>query len=99
MGELSSNRTAACSTITKSAAKRWTFLVDTAVGIPGCYGARMTGGGFGGCTVNLVAPDAADRFGEQIRARYRERFAIDPAVIRCVPGPGAGETEFSAQIG
>jgi galactokinase len=67
------------------------FLVDTAAGIPGCYGARMTGGGFGGCTVNLVAPDAADRFRDQIRARYMERFRIDPAIFRCVPSEGAGE--------
>jgi galactokinase len=67
------------------------FLVDTAAGIPGCYGARMTGGGFGGCTVNLMAPDAVDRFGDQIRARYRERFRIDPAIFRCVPSEGAGE--------
>jgi galactokinase len=67
------------------------FLVDTAAGVPGCYGARMTGGGFGGCTVNLVAADAVDRFREQIRARYMERFRIDPAIFRCVPSAGAGE--------
>jgi galactokinase len=67
------------------------FLVDTAAGIPGCYGARMTGGGFGGCTVNLVAPAAVDRFREEIRARYHERFGIDPAIFRCVPAQGAGE--------
>lgn len=67
------------------------FLVDTAAGIAGCYGARMTGGGFGGCTVNLVAPDAMDRFCGEIRARYKERFRIDPAIFRCVPAQGAGE--------
>src|SRR6185437_6804295 len=38
------------------------FLVDTAIGIHGCYGARMTGGGFGGCTVNLVDPAAVGHF-------------------------------------
>ena len=37
------------------------FLVDTAIKIPGVYGSRMTGGGFGGCTVNLLAPDAVKR--------------------------------------
>ncbi len=37
------------------------FLVETAARIPGCYGARMTGGGFGGSTVNLVAPERGRR--------------------------------------
>jgi galactokinase len=68
------------------------FLVDTAAGIAGCYGARMTGGGFGGCTVNLVAPEAVDRFGDEIRLRYQERFHLDPAIFRCVPSEGAGES-------
>jgi galactokinase len=67
------------------------FLVDTAIGIPGCYGARMTGGGFGGCTVNLVAPDAVEHFQKLIRMRYQERFRIDPAIFRCHPSEGAGE--------
>jgi galactokinase len=67
------------------------FLVDTAAGIPGCYGARMTGGGFGGCTVNLVAPEAVENFRAAIGARYRERFRIDPPIFRCVPAAGASE--------
>jgi galactokinase len=67
------------------------FLVDAAVGIPGCYGARMTGGGFGGCTVNLLRPDAVEEFEESITTRYRERYGITPAMIRCAPSEGAGE--------
>jgi galactokinase len=66
------------------------FLVDAAIGIEGVYGARMTGGGFGGCTVNLLRPDAADRFGREIKTAYQERFGIDPAIYRCVPSKGAG---------
>ena len=66
------------------------FLVDAAIGMDGVYGARMTGGGFGGCTVNLVRPDAAAKFQEDIRSAYRERFAIEPAIYRCVPSQGAG---------
>jgi galactokinase len=67
------------------------FLVDVAIGIEGVYGARMTGGGFGGCTVNLVRPDVADRFQREIKAAYKERFDIDPAIYHCVPSQGAGE--------
>ena len=67
------------------------FLVDAAIGIEGVYGARMTGGGFGGCTVNLVRPDAAENFQREIRSAYKERFQIDPAFYHCVPSQGAGE--------
>jgi galactokinase len=69
------------------------FLVDVAAGVPGCYGARMTGGGFGGCTVNLLEPSAVERFAEHIAARYAERFGIVPTIIRCAPGDGAGEVD------
>jgi galactokinase len=65
------------------------FLVQSAKGIEGVYGARMTGGGFGGCTVNLVRPDAVTRFQEQITALYQERFGITPSIIPCVASQGA----------
>jgi galactokinase len=65
------------------------FLVDTAAKLPGCYGARMTGGGFGGCTVNLVAPESVDAFTNLIREHYRNTYQIDPQVIPCIPSPGA----------
>jgi galactokinase len=67
------------------------FLVDTAIGIDGVYGARMTGGGFGGCTVNLVRPDAVHLFEREIKSVYQERYKIDPAVFRCKPSQGAAE--------
>jgi galactokinase len=47
------------------------ILVDLANRQPGCFGARLTGGGFGGCTVNLVAADHAEVFVEAMRAGYR----------------------------
>ena len=65
------------------------FLVDAAVEIPGVYGARMTGGGFGGCTVNLVDPAQVDRFEESLHKSYRERFNIDPVFYRVQPSAGA----------
>jgi galactokinase len=67
------------------------FLVDTAVEIPGVYGSRMTGGGFGGCTVTLVAPEAAEAFQQRLTQAYRERFNIVPQIYPCKPSPGAGE--------
>jgi galactokinase len=66
------------------------FLVDTALTLPGVYGARMTGGGFGGCTVNLLDPAQMGSFRDQIAARYKERFGIDAQVFECRPSAGAG---------
>jgi galactokinase len=67
------------------------FLVESAQAIDGVYGARMTGGGFGGCTVNLVDPAAEEKFQSEIVKRYGERFSITPQVYRCRPSAGASE--------
>ena len=67
------------------------FLVHIATQLPGCYGARMTGGGFGGCTVNLVERETARKFSEVIRQAYRMKYRIDPQVIPCIPSPRAGK--------
>src|ERR1700751_1799726 len=45
-------------------------MVDSAEGLPGFWGGRMTGGGFGGCTVNLVDADETDTFVPAIKDRY-----------------------------
>lgn len=66
------------------------FLVDTAISLPGVYGARMTGGGFGGCTVNLVAPETVSAFRESLTRAYRERYNITPVFYDCKPAEGAG---------
>ena len=65
------------------------FLVDAAIEMPGVYGARMTGGGFGGCTVTLLDPAAVDRFEETLRQAYHARFNIEPAFYRVQPSSGA----------
>lgn len=67
------------------------YLVDTAVTLPGVYGSRMTGGGFGGCTVNLVEPDAAAEFIDRISVEYQRRYRLDPLIYDCIPAQGAGE--------
>jgi galactokinase len=67
------------------------FLVDTALSIDGVFGARMTGGGFGGCTVNMLRPEAAQRFRERIAEEYEREFHSRPAFYDCKPSRGAGE--------
>jgi galactokinase len=46
-------------------------IVEVASPAPGCLGARMTGGGFAGCAVALVASDAVDAFNRTVQAHYR----------------------------
>jgi galactokinase len=65
------------------------FLVETARGLEGCFGARLTGGGFGGCTVNLVALAHVEAFQRSVCAAYRARFAIDPPTYVCEASDGA----------
>lgn len=65
------------------------FLVDTAISLPGVYGARMTGGGFGGCTVNLVAPENVESFESQISSAYARTHGKIPQVFHFLPDSGA----------
>ena len=65
------------------------LLVNLARDCKGVYGSRMTGGGFGGCTVSLVADEHLDAFCEAVATGYRERTAIDPYVYVVEPEQGA----------
>ncbi len=65
------------------------FLVETAGALPGCFGARMTGGGFGGCTVNLVAQTECESFAEALKAAYRKAFGIHAEMYLCEAVDGA----------
>lgn len=71
------------------------FLVDTAIKIPGVYGSRMTGGGFGGCTVNLVVPEAVTEFEQRIATAYGEKYSLAPAFYDCQPAAGAGHISIT----
>jgi len=56
------------------------LLVGLARECKGVYGSRMTGGGFGGCTVSLVAAEQLEAFCETVAAGYRQRTSIDPFI-------------------
>lgn len=58
------------------------FFVATARNYPGVIGARMMGGGFGGCTINIVKTGEADNFIETLVNSYRSEFSIDAAIYR-----------------
>jgi len=65
------------------------FLVDQAHHHPRCFGARLTGAGFGGCTVNMVEKDAVDEFIEQLSSAYLSRFGIEPSIFSVKANQGA----------
>ncbi|HVG39423.1 MAG TPA: galactokinase [Pyrinomonadaceae bacterium] len=67
------------------------IMVEVAGTVRGVRGARMTGGGFGGCTVNLVDRPALDEFGETIMREYRQRTGIDASIYVSEAGDGARE--------
>jgi len=64
-------------------------MVALAQDLPGLIGARLTGGGFGGCTVNLVEQAQAPAFAEALGARYTAQFGIVPEIHVCHASSGA----------
>jgi galactokinase len=67
------------------------LLVAAALEVDGVYGARMMGGGFGGCTINLIAAEAAIQFQENVAERYRIQTGRIPAIYLCSAAQSAGE--------
>jgi len=65
------------------------FLVEIANTIEGCFGARLTGGGFGGCTVNLVHGSAVEAFKQKLADAYLNRFSIPGEFYVCAAVDGA----------
>lgn len=78
--------------------KELDLLVDLASSSSGVYGARMTGGGFGGCTVNLVRAECASDFKGHLAHTYQKATGIAPDVYICEPAQGAGAWPMQASI-
>lgn len=68
-------------------------MVDLANDFRGCYGARMTGAGFGGCAVALVDRNQAERFVDYISPAYRHATGNDPQIYVTQPAEGASVVE------
>ena len=69
------------------------FLVAEAMKVKGVYGSRMTGGGFGGCTVSLVQPRFVESFTRTIEQAFEQKFKIKPTIFATTATAGASVLE------
>ena len=67
------------------------IMVEESLKIEGCIGSRMTGAGFGGCTVNLVADYAIEEFISEVGNNYKERTGLEPLFYVSEAGDGGRE--------
>lgn len=65
------------------------IMVHVAQSMPECYGARLTGAGFGGCTVSLVQLEKADAFAQSLAIGYEAQTKIHPEIYVCRASEGA----------
>ncbi|HBM15891.1 MAG TPA: galactokinase [Lentisphaeria bacterium] len=66
------------------------FLVEVSRSIPGCIGARLSGGGFGGISIHLVKKEMADDYRKRIAVAYKTQTGKEPQTFVCGVGCGAG---------
>ncbi|KAA1241552.1 galactokinase [Aquimarina sp. RZ0] len=64
------------------------FLVDFSEDYDGIIGSRMMGGGFGGCTINLIHPDSIDEYLTKVKKAYKNKFDIELTSFITVPSKG-----------
>lgn len=69
--------------------KELDILVDIAKTLPGCYGARLSGGGFGGISVHLVDAKQAQQYAEALAKAYKEKTGLDTVVVISKADDGA----------
>ena len=69
--------------------KELDIMTSSARKLPGCYGARMTGAGFGGCTINLVAREVVSIFTEQLLDQYHYETGLKGTIVVSSPADGA----------
>jgi galactokinase len=69
--------------------KELDLLVEIASSCDGVYGSRMTGGGFGGCTITLVRAHSVEAFQEKVTHAYKEKTGITPDIYVCSAAQGA----------
>jgi galactokinase len=75
------------------------LMVDIANQAEGVFGARMTGGGFGGCTINLVAAAGVDSFKQNVATGYAQATGRDAEIYVCTPSQGVEQLSATLSTG
>ncbi len=70
-------------------------MAEIARAVPGCFGARMTGGGFGGAAIALIETPAIDRFVDQVSKKYQAQTGLTPTLFATSPSQGATREEYA----
>jgi galactokinase len=65
------------------------YLVELSRSIPGCVGARLSGGGFGGISIHIVKKDMSERYKERIATAFKLQTGVEPQTFICGVGDGA----------
>jgi len=73
-------------------------IVEASLAVPGVLGSRMTGAGFGGCTVTLVERSSVDELMETVAGEYGKRFVRSPEFYLCNAEQGAGEIALDETV-
>jgi len=68
-------------------------MVEAAWQVEGVYGSRLTGAGFGGCTVSLVTGEAVERFRAHVAREYQAATGVEPQIYVCAVEDGVGEVK------
>lgn len=88
-GETVNNTHESCRTLFENSCPEVDALVEIAQGQPGVWGAKLTGGGWGGCAVILHTPDATESLCAALDEGYQSKFGKSPTLIPTLAGPGA----------
>lgn len=75
-------------------ARELDVMVELATGVAGVYGSRMTGGGFGGCTINLVDSEHVENFQRTVAEGYEQATKLKPEIYVCEASKGAEQTDI-----
>ena len=75
------------------------IMVEIARRQSGCYGARMTGAGFGGCAVALIDQSVTEEFTRAVNAEYRKATELEPNIYVCYPSDGCASSKGRSSRG